>query len=155
MRMKKQHIKLTEVQKKELKTLLSKGQLSVRVQKRAMALQMMDKGMTFQAIKGHLGVNHVSLGKWAKRFKSEGLSMLYDKPRPGRPIGISGEDRAKVTALACTKPPEGYARWSLRLLADRLVELEIFESISHNKVGEILKKMNFSLTEKSSGASEH
>ena len=155
MRMKKQHIKLTEVQKKELKTLLSKGQLSVRVQKRAMALQMMDKGMTFQAIKGHLGVNHVSLGKWAKRFKSEGLSMLYDKPRPGRPIGISGEDRAKVTALACTKPPEGYARWSLRLLADRLVELEVFESISHNKVGEILKKMNFSLTEKSSGVSEH
>ena len=153
--MKKQHIKLTEVQNKELKTLLSKGQLSVRVQKRALALQMMDKGMTFQAIKGHLEVSHISLGKWAKRFKSEGLSMLYDKPRSGRPIGISGEDRAKVTALACTKPPEGYARGSLRLLADRLVELEVFESISHNKVGEILKKMNFSLTEKSSGVSGH
>lgn len=78
-----------------------------------MALQMMDKGMTFQAIKVHLDVNHVSLGKWAKRFKSEGLSMLYDKPCPGRPNSISGEDRAKVTALACTKPPKGYARWSL------------------------------------------
>lgn len=151
--MKKQHIKLTTFQEDELQSLLSKGELSVRVQKRAMALQMMDKGMTFQDIKKHLNINHVTLGKWAKRFKSEGLSMLYDKARPGRPIGISGEDRAKVTALACTEPPKGYARWSLRLLADRLVELEIFESISHNKVGEILKKMNFSLTEKNNGAS--
>lgn len=153
--MKKQHIKLTTDQEEELQTLLSRGKVSVRVQKRVMALQMMDKGMTFQDIKKHLHVNHVTLGNWAKRFKSEGLSMLYDKPRPGRPIGISGEDRAKVTALACTEPPEGYARWSLRLLADRLVELEILESISHNKVGEILKKMNFSLTEKNSGASEN
>jgi len=152
--MKKQHVKLTAAQGDELQSLLSRGKVSVRVQKRAMALQMMDKGMTFQAIKKHLNINHVTLGKWAKRFKSEGLSMLYDKPRPGRPVGISGADRAKVTALACSEPPEGYARWSLRLLADRLVELEIFESISHNKVGEILKKMNFSLTEKNSGASK-
>jgi len=151
--MKKQHIKLTEPEQEELQHLLSKGNLPVRVQKRVMGLQMMDKGMTFQEIKKHLNISHISLGKWAKRFKSEGLKMLYDKPRSGRPIGISGEDRAKITALACSEPPEGYARWSLRLLADRLVELEILESISHNKVGEVLKKMNFSLTGKSNGVS--
>ena len=151
--MKKQHIKLTEPEQEELQLLLSKGNLPVRVQKRAMGLQMMNRGMTFQEIKKHLNISHISLGKWAKRFRSEGLEMLYDKPRSGRPIGISGEDRAKITALACTEPPAGYARWSLRLLADRLVELEILESISHNKVGEILKKMNLSLTEKNSGAS--
>ena len=80
--------------------------------------------------------------------------MLYDKARTGRPTGLSGEERAKVTALACSKPPEGYAKWSLRLLSDRLVELDIVESISHTEVGRILKKMNCSLTEKSSGASE-
>jgi len=154
MHMKKQHVQLTDSERKVLQDLLSKGDLKVRVQKRAMGLQMMDKGMTFQAIKEHLNISHISLGKWATRFKTERLSMLYDKPRSGRPIGISGEDRAKVTALACSKPPEGYARWSLRLLADRLVELEILDSISHNKVGEILKKMNFSLTEKNNGASE-
>ena len=153
MRMKKQHIKLTEPQRKELQELLSKGELKVRVQKRAMGLQMMDKGLTFQAIKEHIGISHISLGKWAKRFKTEGLKMLYDKPRSGRPIGLSGEERAKVTALACTRPPEGYARWSLRLLSDRLVELDILENISHTEVGKILKKTNFNLTEKNSGVS--
>ena len=79
--------------------------------------------------------------------------MLYDKPRSGRPIGLSGEERAKVTALACSIPPKGYARWSLRLLSDRLVELDIVENISHTEVGRILKKMNFNLIEKSSGVS--
>ena len=153
--MKKQHIKLTDSERKALQELLSKGDLKVRVQKRAMGLQMMDKGMTFQMIKEHLGISHISLGKWAKRFKTEGLKMLYDKPRSGRPIGLSGEERAKVTALACTKPPEGYARWSLRLLSDRLVELDILESISHTEVGNILKKMNFSLTGKNNGVSEN
>jgi len=155
MPMKKQHIKLTEQQRKELQDLLSKGELKVRVQKRATGLQMMDNGLTFQAIKEHIGISHISLGKWAKRFKTEGLEMLYDKPRSGRPIGLSGEERAKVTALACTKPPEGYARWSLRLLSDRLVELDILENISHTEVGKILKKTNFNLTEKSSGVSEN
>jgi len=155
MRMKKQHIKLTETERKSLQELLSKGDLKVRVQKRAMGLQMMDQGMTFQEIKKHLNISHISIGKWAKRFKVEGLKMLYDKPRSGRPIGLSGEERAKVTALACTTPPEGYARWSLRLLSDRLVELDILESISHTEVGNILKKMNFSLTEKNNGVSEN
>ena len=141
MRMKKQHVKLTDSERKALQDLLSKGDLKVRVQKRAMGLQMMDKGMTFQSIQKHLNISHISLGKWAKRFKTEGLSMLKDKPRSGRPIGISGEERAKVTALACTKPPKGYARWSLRLLSDRLIELDILENISHTEVGNILKKM--------------
>jgi transposase len=152
--MKKQHVKLTEEERKELQELLSKGDLKVRVQKRAMGLQMMDKGLTFQAIKELIDISHISLGKWAKRFKTERLKMLYDKPRSGRPIGLSGEERAKVTALACSKPPEGYARWSLRLLSDRLVELNVLENISHTEVGNILKKMNFSLTERNSGVSE-
>ena len=155
MRMKKQHVNLTESERKELRDLLSKGDLKVRVQKRALGLQMMDKGMTFQAIQELIGVSHISLGKWAKRFKIEGLKMLYDKPRSGRPIGLSGEERAKVTALACTTPPAGYARWSLRLLSDRLIELDIMDSISHTEVGRILKKTNFSLIEKNSGASEN
>jgi len=152
--MKKQHIKLTESDRLKLIELLSKGELKVRVHKRAMGLQMMDKGMTFQAIKEHLKISHISLSKWAQRYKTEGLGLLYDKPRSGRPVGLSGQERAKVTALACSEPPQGYARWSLRLLSDRLVELDIVHSISHSEVGRILKKMNCSLIEKNSGASE-
>lgn len=153
--MNKQHVSLTSEDRVQLEALLSKGSLKVRVQKRALALQLLDKGMTYQDVSSHLGISHISLSKWAKRYKAEGLSMLYDKPRPGRPVGISGEERAKITALACSTPPEGYARWSLRLLSDRLVELGILENISHTEVGRILKKMNCNLTEKNSGVSEH
>jgi len=149
--MKKQHVSLTSEDRSHLAELVSKGSLKVRVQKRILALQMLDKGMTYQGVKSHLGVSHISLSKWADRYKLEGLSMLYDKPRSGRPVGLSGEERAKVTALACSTPPQGYARWSLRLLSDRLVELDIVEEISHTEVGRILKKMNCSLTEKNSG----
>ena len=153
--MNKQHVNLSEEDRQNLRKLLSKGKLKVRVQKRATALLMLDNGMSYQEVKSHINVSHISLSKWAKLYQSEGLKMLYDKPRSGRPIGLSGEERAKVTALACTTAPEGYARWSLRLLSDRLVELNIVDNISHTEVGRILKKMNFSLTEKSSGVSEN
>jgi transposase len=153
--MKKQHVELSAEDKKTLEDLLSKGVQKVRVQKRARTLQMLDKGMTYQEVKKHLNVSHISLSKWANLYKTEGLKMLYDKPRSGRPVGLSGEERAKVTALACSTPPEGYAKWSLRLLSDRLVELDIVENISHTEVGRILKKMNFNHIEKNSGVSEN
>lgn len=153
--MNKEHVILTSEDRQSLQELLSKGTLKVRVQKRALALQMLDKGMSYQAVKKHINVSHISLSKWAKLYQSEGLKMLYDKPRSGRPTGISGEERAKVTALACTTAPKGYARWSLRLLSDRLVELEIVAAISHTEVGRILKKTNFSLIEKNNGVSGH
>jgi hypothetical protein len=72
--------------------------------------------------------------------------MLKDKPRSGRPPEISGRQRAKITALACSTPPEGHARWSLRLLADRVVELGYVEHLSHNHAGKILKKTSSSRT---------
>ena len=152
--MKKQHVELTKKDRDYLRDLLSKGELKVRVQKRAMALQMLDRGMSYVWVQNQLDVSNVSLSKWASKYKSSGLTFLKDKPRSGRPVGLSGEERAKVTALACSEPPEGYARWSLRLLSDRLIELDIIDSISHTEVRRILKKTNYSLTEKNSGASE-
>ena len=75
------------------------------------------------------------------RYKTEQASdAIAEKPRPGRPPKLSPEERAKSTALACSTPPEGYARWSLRLLADRAVELELVSAVSHETVGVILKK---------------
>jgi len=68
--------------------------------------------------------------------------MLHDQLRSGRPIEIDGTQPAKITALACSTLPEGYAQWSLRLLADKAVELEYCEHISHTEVGQVLKKTN-------------
>ena len=66
---------------------------------------------------------------------------------------IKGNQEATVIALACSAPPTGYAKWSLRLLASQLVELELLDSISHKSVGQILKKANLNLTSKDNGVS--
>lgn len=152
--MKKQHIALSQSDKTYLQDLLSKGELSVKKMKRATALLELDKGKTYVAVQDIVNKSYPTILDWAKKYKSEGLSFMEDKPRSGRPPGLSGEDRAKITALACSEAPEGYGRWSLRLLADKLVELEIVESISFKHVGNILKKTNYSPIEKGSGASE-
>jgi transposase len=151
--MKKQHLKLSDSDKIYLQALLSKGTLQVRKHKRAVALLELDKEKTYQEVSRLIHVGYSTISGWVKKYKSEGLSFLDDKPRSGRPIGLSGEDHAKITALACSDPPEGYGRWSLRLLADKLVELDIVESISFKQVGIILKKMNLNLTEKDNGVS--
>jgi putative transposase len=70
------------------------------------------------------------------------LTCLHDAPRSGRPIAIDGTQRAKITALACSDAPEGHARWSLRLLAEKVVEAGICDQISHTFVGDVLKKTN-------------
>jgi len=76
-----------------------------------------------------------------QRFVEGGLEgALNEKPRPGRPPKLSGREEARLTAIACTDPPEGRARWSVRLLADKLVELDIVESISREAVRKYLKK---------------
>lgn len=152
--MKKQHLELTKSDLDYLRGLLSKGSLKVRVQKRAMALQELHRGKTYAEVSQQLNVSYPTVLRWAEHYRTGGLSFLKDKPRPGRPVEINGEQRAQITAIACSDPPEGYARWSLRLLADKVVELGICEQLSHNQVGVILKKMNCSLTAKDSGASE-
>jgi transposase len=78
-----------------------------------------------------------------RRFLNEGLeTALSEKPRSGKPVQISGEARARITALACSDAPRGHARWTLRLLADKSVELGFVDSISHNHIRQILKKTN-------------
>jgi hypothetical protein len=67
------------------------------------------------------------------------------RPRQTRPPAFDGESEARLIALACSSPPEGRAQWTLRLLAERLVELEVFESISTETVRQTLKKTNLSL----------
>jgi hypothetical protein len=90
-----------------------------------------------------------------RRYLSESLdAALCDRPRSGKPYKIDGVARAKITALACSAAPAGHARWTLRLLADKAIELGFCESISHATVKEVLKKTVSSHTARSRGASE-
>lgn len=138
----KEHIKLSKEDRGKLEEITSKGNHPARVYKRAMGLLEMGKGKTLQEVSEMLGVSYVTVSKWKDKYRSEGLSFLHDKARPGRPPEIDGMQRAKITALACSQPPEGHSRWDLRLLADKVVELEYCEEISHTHVGRILKKMS-------------
>ena len=138
--MKKQHLHLSDTDRSELETLLSKGTLAVKQFKRATALLELDRGKSLQDVAATLQVNYNTVAHWRDGYTKNGLKCLDDAPRSGRPIGIDGTQRAKITALACSDAPEGYGRWSLRLLADRAVESGICDQISHTSVAGVLKK---------------
>jgi transposase len=141
-RMKKQHVELKDEDREHLDEIVSKGELKARVYRRAFGLLELDRGKTYTEVSETLGVAVQTLSIWAAKYRENGLGVLQDKPRSGRPVEIDGTQRAKITALACSEPPEGYAQWSLRLLADKVVELGYCEQISHTEVNKILKKTN-------------
>jgi|SRR5215510_7971793 len=138
--MKKQHVKLSDADRKYLESLIAKGKLSAKMFKRATALLELNRGKTYQAVAETLGVSHVTISSLSKSYQKQGLKCLEDAPRSGRPIVIDGKQRAKITALACSEAPEGHARWTWRMLADKVVELGYCDEISHTHIGRILKK---------------
>ena len=140
--MKKEHVKLSDAERETLTALLAKGTLKAKAFKRATGLLELDRGKTLQQVAETLGVNYNTVAHWRDNYHADSLQCLQDKPRSGRPIVINGKKRAKVTALACSDAPAGHARWSLRLLAEKVVELGHCQSISHTQVGNILKKTN-------------
>jgi putative transposase len=150
--MEKQHVKIKNADREYLSSLLSKGKLPAKLFKRATGLLELDRGKTLQAVAETLGVTYITVSSWRDKYQAEGLKFLEDKPRSGRPAELDGKLRAKITALACSTPPDGYGQWSLRLLADRIVELEYCDEISHMHVSRILKKMNSNRTSKKHGA---
>jgi len=117
------------------------------MQARARVLDLLDRQQHPDAIAATLGLSVQTVFNIKRRYLAEGLeSALQEKPRSGTPRRIAGDARAKITALACCSAPEGHARWTLRLLADRAVTLGFVETISHNAVKEILKKTDSSRT---------
>ncbi len=140
--MTKEHVNVTAADKNYLQSLLSRGSISAKAFKRATGLLELTRGKTLQEVAKTLSVNYNTVAAWRDNYTAAGLTCLEDKPRAGRPIEIDGKQRAKITALACSDAPEGHAQWSLRLLADRIVELGYCENISHTQVASILKKTN-------------
>ena len=146
---KKYVLKLTAEERDELARLVRKGNVAGWKLQRAQALLKCDQGpdgpaWTDERIAEAFGVTTRSLESWRKRaFEHGPMALLQRKPRT--PAGVSklgGENEARLTALACSQPPKGLARWSLRLLAGRLVELEVVGAVSHETVRRALKKAN-------------
>ena len=149
---KKYRVNLSTAQREILKELSSSGTIKVRAYKRARVLLLSDENRVGGAKPGsqiaeEVDVSLATVQRVRRQFVGHGLeAALSEKSRAGAPRKFSERDRAKITALACTQPPKGHARWTLRLLAEKMVELELIESISHDTVDKVLKKTNFSLT---------
>ena len=150
----RQIIQLSPSNKSSLTKILAKKETSAREQTRARVLDLLARQESPAEIANLLAVGIATVYNIQKRFLETGFeTALYVKVRTGKPPTIKPEEKARITALACSEAPAGYARWSLRLLADKAVELGYLESISHMEVSRILKKTHFARTNKSSGAS--
>jgi putative transposase len=144
---KAQPIQLPNNELRSLKTLLQRGTTTARTQTRARVLDLLHRGQHPDTIAETLQISIATVYNVKGRYQRAGFeAALYDQPRTGRPIEITGVQRAKITALACCAAPAGHTRWTLRLLADKAVELELVEHVSHNAVKEILKKTSSSRT---------
>lgn len=134
-------VKLTEDERAELLSLLRGGQTKARKLRRAQILLLSDEGQTDVAIARSLHCGTATVERTRRRFVEGNLPRaLSEDPRPGGRAKLDGHQTAFVLALASSPAPPGAARWTLRLLADRLVELEMVESISRETVGQALKK---------------
>lgn len=140
--MKKSNIKLTTADALTLKKLQKTPNIKTRTYKRIIALESLNSGSTYDTVSDLVGLSKTSLNKLASKYRKDGLSCLYDEARPGRPISITAEASDKIKLLALSEAPEGYSQWSLRLLADKVIELGHIDSISHTQVQKILKKTN-------------
>jgi transposase len=142
MAMKRVHVvKLKEEERTELKQFLHKGRSSARSQTRARILLLSDEGLEDAKIVKALKVSKSTVGRIRKRYCKGGLDYaMNEKPRCGAPKKIDGRVESQLMMLACSDPPEGRSKWTLSLLADKLVELNIVESISAMSVQRLLKK---------------
>ena len=145
-------ITLSTSEREELEAMTSKGiHLSTKI-KSALILLNCDtsehsKRYTNQTISDIVHISTKTIDRVKKRFVEEGYDAIFNPPKPKRTYikKADGEVEAHLVALCCGEPPSGFAKWSLRLLADKMVELNYIESISHETVRQVLKKTNLNL----------
>jgi len=145
-------IKLSQEEVHELMSIINKGSHTTQKYRAAYILLNCDEGdysekVTNEQISKVLKVGMRTIDRVKKKFVEEGFEAVLER-RPSTRVyekKIDGDVEAKLVQLCCSEPPSGFAKWSLRLLADKMVELEYVSDISHVSVGKVLKKMNLSL----------
>jgi transposase len=138
---KKYLVTLTTAERQQLQAMLNTGRETAQTRKRAKVLLLAEAGTSDPPIAREADVSLSGVYRIRRRWAEVGVvACLKEKPRPGRPRTLSGHGEAALTVLACSKPPDGRVRWTHRLLADRLVALEIVDAIEQTTVGRLLKK---------------
>jgi transposase len=146
--MRKQHVVvLSEPERARLHTLIGRGTAPARALTHARILLKANQGeagpgWTDRAIATALEVHHTTVARVRQQYAAGGLDAAVDRKAPDREYRrkLDGEQEARLVALTCSAPPEGRKRWTLRLLAERLVQLEVVEDLSHETVRQVLKQ---------------
>ena len=145
-------IHLTKPEREDLLAIINKGSHTSQTFRTAYILLNCDEGkysekVTNEQISKVLKVGMRTIDRVKKRFMEEGIETVLERRPTQREYTakIDGDAEAKLVTLCCSEPPKGYSKWSLRLLADKMVELHYLESISHVTVRSVLKKTNLSL----------
>lgn len=150
-------INLTRKERSSLESMCKKGSTSPREYKRAKVVLLSDvnhpEKLDVQEIMERADVCYATVFNIRRKFQESRLGAMKENPRSGRPLKMTGEVEAKLIAVACSKPPEGYAQWTMRMLANRLVELEVVDSIGHVTVAQRLKKIRSNPGKSTPGAS--
>jgi transposase len=147
-------VELTDDERAELEAFLQRGEQPVRAARRARILLMADDGVVEREIAEALGCSRPTAYQVRKRYHERGIDAVHRKqPDRNYERKLDGETEARLIALACSDPPEGRSRWTLRLLADELVTLDEieFDSVAHETVRKTLKKTDCSPIDSSSG----
>lgn len=145
-------VKLLKTEVEELKSIINKGSHTSQTFRTAYILLNCDEGeysekVTNEQISKVLKIGMRTIDRVKKKFIDEGIDTVLERRPTGRVYEtiVDGDMEAKLVTLCCSEPPKGFAKWSLRLLADKMIELKYVETISHVTVGNVLKKMNLSL----------
>jgi transposase len=139
-------------EREQLEQLLRGGKHATRKVTRARILLKAAEGRTEEEIAQALHVGRVTVERTRQRFVEGGLEALHDRPRPGKKPTLKAKGEARLMAEACSAAPEGRQRWTLELLADRVVELKLAESYAYEAVRRVLKKTTSSLGASRRGA---
>jgi transposase len=152
--MKKKHaVNLSNAERSYAHDILDNKETATGFRKRASILIMLDevvgKPESYDKIAARCAVTQVTVWKTAKSYCEHGIehTLNFQHPEnPPRPAIVTGEKEARIIALACGDPPDGFARWTVRLLTEKVVELSILPAASRETVRRTLKKLNLNLT---------
>ena len=149
------HVQLSRRDRRELEQYVTHGQRAARAVTRARILLLADEQYSDEEIMGVLGISRPTVAKMRRKYREhqggQVLELLQEVARPGQPVKVDSRLTAHVAGIACSEAPAGAARWTLEVIADRLVELNLVETLSRESVRQALKKMPSNLGSSNGG----
>jgi transposase len=135
------HVHLRKKERTQITGMLNKGRESARVLRRASVLRQLDQGQTAAQVADHVGVAPKTVRAIARRYAEEGLEpALYEKPRPGQGRVLDAGQSQRIIAMVCSRPPEGRARWSVRLIAQEAVKRKLARRVGRETIRILLQR---------------